>query len=347
MQRGGPIVSVPVLTFFNNNGGVGKTSLVYHVAWMLSELECSVLVADLDPQATLTATFLDEDALESLWDSRSGFRPQTIYDCVEALTEFGDFVMPELRPITPGLQLLPGSPSLAKFEGNLSSAWMRCLESDNLDHPFRIVTAFWQVMQYSAVQCGAKVVLVDSGSSLSAINRSALIATDFVVVPLRADLVSRQGLRILGPTLNRWRGDWRQRRMNWSKHGRGSHQSVFALPEGGMEPVGYVIRRHGVRLHRPVVADDRWARQIPGEYKRHVLGQVPNSESTTSDCIATLKPYRSLVSLGQDARRPIFKLSVADGAIGSHAAARLEAFRDFEELVKEILRRANIPISVN
>lgn len=95
------------------------------------------------------------------------------------------------------------------------------------------------------------------------------------------------------------------------------------------------------------MAEDRWARQIPSEYKRHVLGQVPNSESTTADCIATLKPYRSLVSLGQDARRPIFKLSVADGAIGSHAAARLEAFKDFEELVKEILRRANVPISVN
>jgi cellulose biosynthesis protein BcsQ len=45
----------PVLTFFNNKGGVGKTSLVYHVAWMFSELWRRVLVADLDPQANLTA----------------------------------------------------------------------------------------------------------------------------------------------------------------------------------------------------------------------------------------------------------------------------------------------------
>lgn len=28
-------MSVPVLTFFNNKGGVGKTSLVFHLAWML------------------------------------------------------------------------------------------------------------------------------------------------------------------------------------------------------------------------------------------------------------------------------------------------------------------------
>lgn len=30
-------MSVPVLTFFNNKGGVGKTSLVFHLAWMFAE----------------------------------------------------------------------------------------------------------------------------------------------------------------------------------------------------------------------------------------------------------------------------------------------------------------------
>ena len=32
-------MTVPVLTFFNNKGGVGKTSLVYHLACMYAELE--------------------------------------------------------------------------------------------------------------------------------------------------------------------------------------------------------------------------------------------------------------------------------------------------------------------
>ena len=36
-----------VLTFFNNKAGVGTTSLVYHVAWMMSELDLPVLVVDL------------------------------------------------------------------------------------------------------------------------------------------------------------------------------------------------------------------------------------------------------------------------------------------------------------
>ena len=58
-------MAVPVLTFFNNKGGVGKTSLVYRLAWMLFDTNHRVLVCDLDPQANLTAAFLDEDRLEN------------------------------------------------------------------------------------------------------------------------------------------------------------------------------------------------------------------------------------------------------------------------------------------
>ena len=43
-------MSVPALTFFNNKGGVGKTSLVYHLSWMFSDLGLSILAVDLDPQ---------------------------------------------------------------------------------------------------------------------------------------------------------------------------------------------------------------------------------------------------------------------------------------------------------
>ena len=47
-------MSVPVLTFFNNKGGVGKTSLVFHLAWMFAEMGKRVVAVDLDPQANLT-----------------------------------------------------------------------------------------------------------------------------------------------------------------------------------------------------------------------------------------------------------------------------------------------------
>lgn len=60
-------MSTPVLAFFNNKTGVGNTSLVYHVAWMMARKNLNVVVADLDPQANLTASFLDEDTMESVF----------------------------------------------------------------------------------------------------------------------------------------------------------------------------------------------------------------------------------------------------------------------------------------
>jgi Mrp family chromosome partitioning ATPase len=41
-------MSIPVIAFFNNKGGVGKTSLVYHLAWMYAELGVPVVAADFE-----------------------------------------------------------------------------------------------------------------------------------------------------------------------------------------------------------------------------------------------------------------------------------------------------------
>ena len=192
------------------------------------------------------------------------------------------------------------------------------------------------MLQQGARQCEADLILVDVGPSLGAINRSALIATDFVLVPLGADLFSQQGLRNLGPTLRRWRGDWEKRRDNWG-------EPAFNLPAGNMEPIGYLIQQHSVRLSRPVKAYDRWVKRMPAEYARSVLGVKPAPQpldpETDRNRIATVKHFRSLIPLGQDARKPIFDLTVADGAIGSHAVAATDAFNDFKEITQEILRR--------
>lgn len=103
------------------------------------------------------------------------------------------------------------------------------------------------------------------------------------------------------------------------------------------------IQQHGVRLKRPVKAYDRWARRMPAEYARSVLdlepGRAPQETASDPNCIATVKHYRSLVPLAQEARKPIFGLAPADGAIGSHAVAANEAYNDFKQLAGEILRR--------
>ncbi len=320
-------MAAPVLTFFNNKGGVGKTSLVYHLAWMLSEIGERVLACDLDPQANLTATFLDERALEALWED--GAQSQTIYQCIQPLTEVGDLQEPQVKRITETLGLISGDLALSSFEDSLSSEWPNALGESNLYRPFRILTAFWQIMQNGAKAIHATIILVDVGPNLGALNRSALVATDHVIAPLGADLFSLQGLSNLGPTLRRWTSEWSKRRDNWAQPG-------FLLPQGGMKPMGYVVQQHSVRLRRPVRAYDKWVNRMPEAYRRHLLncdaGPFPDKPSNDENCLATVRHYRSLVPMAQEARKPVFRLTAADGAIGGHAAAVSDAYRDFKKL---------------
>ena len=101
-----------------------------------------------------------------------------------------------------------------------------------------------------------------------------------------------------------------------------------------MQPLGYVVRAHGVRLDRPVQAYQRWMDAIPQQFHRLVLDE-PNSAPLLEDdpyCLAKLKHYHSLMPMAQQARKPVFALKPADGAFGGHAQAALRAHGDFRVL---------------
>lgn len=330
-------MSAPVVAFFNNKGGVGKTSLVYHLAWTFSDLGVRVLAADLDPQANLTAAFLDEDRIEKIFpDNRP---PRTIFGSVLPLIRAtGDISAPRLEEINDLLALLPGDLSLSEYEDHLSQEWPKCL--DRQERSFRVISAFWRIIMKAARKHESEIVLVDLGPNLGAINRAALIASDYVVVPMLPDLFSLQGLRNLGPALTRWREEWRERI-------RKNPKEDLALPKGGMKPVGYVVLQHSERLDRPVKAYERWIGRIPEVYRKVVLGRTDGSAASVSDdrnCLALLKHYRSLMPLAQEARKPMFHLKPADGAIGSHIEAVQSAGKDFNVLTRKVARLTGVDV---
>ncbi len=333
-------MNAPVLTFFNNKGGVGKTSLIYHLAWTFADMGKNVLIADLDPQANLTAAFLDEEKIENLWEDPSP--GSTIFRAVKPLTDVGDIAEPRLQRITQRLHLIPGDVELSTFEDALSTEWPSSMGDSNLYRPMRILSSFWQVLQKGADQINADIILVDIGPNLGAINRSVLIATDYVVIPLGADLFSLQGLKNLGPTLRSWKNLWAKRLDNWQGNSGSKEFPDFRLPRGAMQAIGYLCQQHSVRLDRPVKAYDKWIKRIPEVYRLAVLNEQdpsPIAIENDSHCLATIKHYRSLIPMAQEHRKPIFKLTPAEGAIGSHAAAVRDAGRDFRTLAEKILSR--------
>ena len=100
------------------------------------------------------------------------------------------------------------------------------------------------------------MVLIDVGPNLGAINRSALIAAEHVVIPLAPDLFSVQGLQNLGPALRVWRAEWQER-------GRRTPTPISTCRPGD-DAAGYVVLGHGVRLGQPVKAYQRWMTGSPG-----------------------------------------------------------------------------------
>jgi chromosome partitioning protein len=232
------------IAFFNNKGGVGKTSLVYHLTWMYADLGLNVLAADLDPRANLTNMFLEDDRLEELWPDES--HSETIYGAIQPILEgTGDIAEPHIEDIADNIGLLVGDLQLSSSEDELNSQWPDCL--DRKKRAFRVLSAFYRVMKDAADRREVDLVLIDVGTNLGAINRAALIAANYVAIPLAPDIHSLQGLRNLGPTLRRWRQEWNERYKR-------NPISDLPLPDGQMKPIGYVVMQHAERLSRPVKA---------------------------------------------------------------------------------------------
>jgi chromosome partitioning protein len=327
------------IAFFNNKGGVGKTTLVYHLAWMYADLGISVVAADLDPQANLTAMFLGEERLEALWPD--GDHPDSILGTVAPILRgLGDIRQPpHVEQIALSLGLVVGDLGLSRFEAKLSSAWPECMSRD--EAAFRAESAFHRVILRAAEERKAELVLIDVGPNLGAINRSAIIAANYVVFPLAPDLFSLQGLKNLGPTLREWRKEWNDRMA------RRPSDPTLDLPSADIRAAGYIVMQHAVRADRPVKAYQKWMKPIPTVYRREVLdedgGKVPSAE-TDSHCLAMLKHYRSLMPMAQEALKPMFHLKAADGALGGHIYAVQECYRDFERLAKAIAAKCGVSV---
>jgi len=129
----------------------------------------------------------------------------------------------------------------------------------------------------------------------------------------------------LTTALDSWRESWRELRDK-------NPEPQLALPIGNIEPLGYVVTQHGMRENRPPKAYQRWIDRFPAEYRESVLNKpAEGSMSAAEDpfCLTMLKQYRSLMPMAMEARKPVFFLKPADGAIGAHGDAVRYTCEDF------------------
>jgi chromosome partitioning protein len=207
-------VSVPAIAFFNSSGGIGRTSLVYHLAWMFSDLNVRVLAADLAPQAGLTAMFLPEDLLIDVWGDETRLISTRITD---------ELIRPILLPFDDNLVLLPGNVALLEGEDELATKWS--LAMSGIEEGVTGMSALSRSIQTAAELTEAQIILMDLGCNLGAVTRAAMISANYIVFPLTTDLVTLQSLPHVGATLSRWRKGW----INCQNERRAGHLTPSGL----------------------------------------------------------------------------------------------------------------------
>lgn len=318
------------IAFFNNKGGVGKTSLIYHLASMYAELGQRVLMADLDPQSNLTAMCFKDDIIEKYYESENF---DTIYTAVNPVKRgVGDLRFFDPLPVSERLSIIPGDLLLSDFEDELSATWRGCVDRD--ERAFRVTAAFHRIIEDAGKRYHADLAFIDVGPTFGALNRAALIAADFVAIPVAPDLFSVRGLQNVGGRLKSWRKEWLDRLDR-------APTLDFTLPKGSMQPIGYVVSRHTEFADGVVRAFQKWITKIPAAYRGAVEDPAIPDEQLS---LGRLKDYRSLIAMAQDARKPMFKLRPGDGAIGGHQGAVTAAYDDFEKLARVIAARIELSL---
>lgn len=155
-----------IITLANQKGGVAKTTTSSALAAGLANRGNRVLAVDLDPQCNFSlACGVDLLSFD-----------QTIYDVFKDDAD----IMSTIAPTPLGYDLLPGGLSLAAAD----------MEFTQLGREKMLSNALSKVSGYD-------YIIIDTPPTLGILTANALMASDFLIVPMAADIYSIQGLNNL------------------------------------------------------------------------------------------------------------------------------------------------------
>jgi cellulose biosynthesis protein BcsQ len=197
------------IAIFNHKGGVAKTTMTFHLAWMLAVLGKRTMIVDCDPQCNLTGLFLgDIDAEDYPFESDAPQKPRNIRDAVRPAFESRPYMIEATEifesPGQSGLFLLPGHVGLSEYESQLAVAHEL---SNTLSALQNIPGALHHAIMKTAEKNAIDFALIDMSPSLGAINQNLFMTSHAFIIPMAPDLFSSMALKSLSRTLPKW-AEW-------------------------------------------------------------------------------------------------------------------------------------------
>lgn len=309
------------LTFFNNKGGVGKTTLSCNLASLLGTITgARVLYVDCDPQCNATQLLLEDSVWTGIFSNRRDSASRTILRPlrhIRAGDSSVDADIPVIKSARFGVDVLPGHPGLSVIEDLFSSSWVDFKAGDNIGATRRTL---W--MRALTSKLDYQYVVFDMGPSLGPLNRTVLLGTDFFVTPMAADLFSLYALDNIYDWMNTWLRTYKRSVTELRKtHATELKQLDFVIPTtppisqgyAGYTVQQYVSRTSGSEI-RKVRAYDQYKKRIPARVK--ALMKWATSSVANPD-LGVVPNMFSMVPLAQSAHAPIHTLSAADGLRGA------------------------------
>lgn len=169
----GSFRSMPTaVTFFNNKGGVGKTTLACNYAAAESRNGNRVLVIDLDPQCNSTQLILDDEQWADIYEDAATSEAKTVMSVLRIIRGGDSGLDTESMRLWRSdrfrVDLLAGHPSLSIFEDVLSEAWSKFRGGE----PAGARRTNWLRTLCDSLDESHDIVVVDVSPSLGAINRT-------------------------------------------------------------------------------------------------------------------------------------------------------------------------------
>lgn len=183
-------MKLAIVSFINMKGGVGKTTLCVNLAHTLSNMGYSVLVVDIDPQFNATVSFMDykeygvhkkrkKPTILNVFLADSGF---SVPSLVSSDSDSEVKILPDdiILRIESNLHLIPGDLELIALEF-IDRGGENILRNFILDNNLINIYNF---------------IFIDCPPTHSLWTTSALIASDYYLIPVKPDFLSTLGLNL-------------------------------------------------------------------------------------------------------------------------------------------------------